>query len=122
MPICLITRKEFGEDIRELVIRFNLLEDSYRIKSDQGHLFIPISRNLSKEELDHLLDIDSTILIKKIENLEKAKFHPKSHLDILKDVFSKEELALTPRSFDTIGDIVIIEIQDELWDRRKEIG
>ncbi|HUU77856.1 MAG TPA: class I SAM-dependent methyltransferase family protein [candidate division Zixibacteria bacterium] len=122
MPICLITRKEFGEEIRELVIRFDLLEDSFRIKSDQSHLIIPISRELLNTEFEQLRNIDSTLAVKNIDDLVKAKFHPHSHFDILKEKFSDEELALTPRSFDTIGDIVVIEIPDELWGKRIVIG
>ncbi|MHA1440538.1 MAG: hypothetical protein ACTSPK_01580, partial [Candidatus Heimdallarchaeota archaeon] len=69
-------------------------------------------------------------LIKLIGSLEiiedcqitKVISKPKSHIEVLAEEFSDKELEIAPRSFDTIGDIVIIEIPEELHDKRIKIG
>ena len=122
MIICLITKIELGEIIRELVIELNLLNNSYRIKRENNYLVIPLTRDLSAIELKKFKGLDLEIQIEERNNLEKMKSTPKSHFEILEKIFTEEELALTPRSFDTIGDIVVIEIPNELWEKRKIIG
>ena len=122
MSICLITKKELGEIVRELVIELDLLNNVYRIKKENSSLIIPITRELSIDELKRFQKLDIDIEIKEMTNLEEMVSKPKSHFEVLETQFSEEELALTPRSFDTIGDIVVIEIPDELWEKREIIG
>lgn len=43
-------------------------------------------------------------------------------VDLLKDKLSQEELKIVPRSYDIIGDIAIIEIDEKLRKREKEIA
>ncbi len=122
MSYCLITLKKYGELIRRELDRRNLLNGSFRIKAEEKHLILPINRELTKKELSTLSKIDLTIEQSFSDTLLPTKFLPKSHLDVLQECFSEKELDLTPRSFDTIGDIVVIEIPEELIDKKEAIG
>ena len=122
MSYCLKTRKQSGELIREQVDSLGLLNTSYRITIEDNSIIIPISRELSEEELQSFVSIDSTITQDFREDIIRSKSIPKSHLEVLQDLFTEEELAITPRSFDTIGDIVVIEIPEELEAKQQLIG
>lgn len=122
MSYCLKTMKKFGEEIREKIDSKNLLNSSFRIQIEDNCLIIPISRELTTKELEEFSLIDSTIKQQMRDDIVKSKLKPKSHLEVLQKIFSDEELALTPRSFDTIGDIVIIEIPEELSAKKMDIG
>jgi tRNA (guanine37-N1)-methyltransferase len=69
-----------------------------------------------------LQQIDPELTLTNQIELEEIEEKPKSHLDLLAEQLTKDRLALVPRSFDTIGDLVVIEIPDELWDIRQKIG
>ncbi len=122
MPHCLITLKKYGELIREELDRRDLLNGLFRIKAEETHLILPVNRELTKKELTSLSKIDSTIEQSFSDTLLPTKFTPKSHLDVLQEFFSEKEMELTPRSFDTIGDIVVIEVPEELADKKEIIG
>ncbi|MHA1531785.1 MAG: class I SAM-dependent methyltransferase [Candidatus Heimdallarchaeota archaeon] len=122
MSYCLITLKKFGEFIREEIDSKDLLSASFRIKVEDKYLIIPIERELTKDELSVLSKTDSAIKQSFRDDLEPSKFIPKSHFDVLQPLFSEKEMELTPRSFDTIGDIIVIEIPEELADKKEIIG
>lgn len=122
MSYCLITLKKHGEFVREEIDSKDLLNASFRIKVEDKHLIIPIKRKLTKNELSVLSKIGLTINQSFRDDLEPSKSIPNSHLDVLQDLFTEKELELTPRSFDTIGDIVVIEIPGELANRKEIIG
>ena len=114
MSYCLITLKKYGELIRGELDSKDLLSGLFRIKAEESHLIIPIKRELTKKELSALSKIDLTIEQTFSDTLIPTKFTPKSHLDVLQELFTEKEMELTPRSFDTIGDIVVIEVPEEL--------
>lgn len=121
MPKCLSTLKQKGEEVRKFIYERQLLDISYKIKGTDNRLLIPIKRELTEEEHEQLKQIDPSFSIIN-ERLPKAQVVAKSLLETLSKILPKDELALTPRSFDTIGDLVVIEIPDKLWEKRKIIG
>ena len=56
------------------------------------------------------------------EDLETVKRFPRSITELLKDKLSEEEIEELKKSFDIIGDVVIVEIPEDLEAHKKEIG
>ena len=99
------------EEIRNKLISENALDRTKKIQSEDGYIFIPLSKKVS---------IPGTEVVEiKAEPQEDRK---KSLIDSLKGKLSDAEMAYVPRSFDLIGDVAILEIPDEIFDKRKIIG
>ncbi len=86
-----------------------LIANDYHIKEKKDFILIPVK---SKPEDYDVIEakLDKRILVSR--NL----------LEELKDRLTEEELELVPRSFDTVGDIAIVEIDEELEHKEKLIG
>ena len=122
MTLCIKTSKKDGELIRKFLHDKELLEPTLKIKSIDNDLIIPLSRQLTKDELGELEELQVIHSIINYDQLENARTHPNSHLEILQEILTEDEFVLAPRSFDTIGDIVVIEIAEPLWEKKNLIG
>ncbi|MHA1586225.1 MAG: class I SAM-dependent methyltransferase, partial [Candidatus Heimdallarchaeota archaeon] len=116
------TSKKDGELIRKFLHEKELLEPTLKIKSTDNDLIIPLKKQLTINELKELDELQITYSIYNYDLLDSARIHPKSHLEILQKTLTEEEFVLAPRSFDTIGDIVVIEIAEPLWEKKNLIG
>ena len=96
-------------DTRIKLMSNGLMNMEYRIKTTEEFGYIPITE-----------DIDG-YTIEDIE-LEPMKRVPHNFAEILKEELTPEEIENLKTSFDTIGDIVILEIPDELHDKKQLIG
>lgn len=56
------------------------------------------------------------------DDLETVKRFPRSITELLKDELSEEEIEELKKSFDIIGDVVIVEIPEDIEAHKKEIG
>ncbi len=81
----------------------------YRIKTSDGFGYIPINDDI--EDYD-IVDIE----------LEPMKKVAHNFTELLENELSIEEIENLKTSFDTIGNIVILEIPDNLYDKRQMIG
>ena len=86
-----------------------LMNMEYRIKTTDEFGYIPITKDIEGYTIE---DIE----------LEPMKKVPHNFAEILEDELSAEEIENLKTSFDTIGDIVILEIPDELHDKKQLIG
>lgn len=100
-----------GEEIRRKLIEMGAFDRDREIVRQGDYLLMPIKHEiiLPKTEIVFL------------ENKE-SKRKPASLKEALEDKLTKEELLILPKSFDIIGDIAVIEIPDELKDKKKTIG
>ena len=96
-------------DTRRSLMEKNLMNMNYKIKTKNEYGFIAINKNIDGYEI---VDID----------LDKIKRHPKNITELLKDELSAEEIEDLKTSFDIIGDIVILEIPDNLNSKKSKIG
>ena len=122
MTLCIKTTKKNGESIRKFLYERDLLNSTLKIANINDELIVPLKRKMTKLEIDELNALKFLYTIIKYNKLEKARVLPKSHLEILQDKLTVEEFAYAPRSFDTIGEIIVIEIPEQIWDKRKLIG
>lgn len=94
--------------------RIKLMENGsmnmeYRIKTDGDFGYIPINENINNYEI---VDVE----------LEPMKKVPHNFAELLEDELTCEEIENLRTSFDTIGDIVILEIPENLQDKKQIIG
>jgi tRNA (guanine37-N1)-methyltransferase len=107
-------RKINGEQVRKRVLEKKILDERYRILKDRDFLYFPIQKNVK---------IPHTEIVEKVgEEKIKTKERGKSLKELLKGKLTKEELNLLPRSFDIIGDILILELDEKLEKKKKKIG
>ena len=96
-------------DTRIKLMSDGLMNMEYRIKTTDEFGYIPITEDIDGYDIE---DIE----------LKPMKKVPHNFAEILEDELTKDEIDNLKTSFDTIGDIVILEIPDELQDKRKIIG
>ena len=96
-------------DTRIKLMEKGLMNMDFRIKADEECGYIPVNEDLDDYEI---VDIE----------LEPMKKIVKNFSELLEDELTAEEIENLKTSFDTIGDIVILEIPDELYDKRQIIG
>ena len=96
-------------DVRKELMAKELMRMDYRIKAEADYGYIPI-----KEDIDgyEIVDIE----------LEELNTHPHNFSELLEDELTSEEINDLKTSFDTIGDIVILEIPEELESKKNIIG
>jgi tRNA (guanine37-N1)-methyltransferase len=94
--------------------RIKLMENGqmnmeYRIKTEEGFGYIPINEDVTGYEMADM-------------ELEPMKKVPHKFSELLEDELSHDEIDTLRTSFDTIGDIVILEIPENLEDKKQIIG
>ena len=96
-------------DVRIELMKKELMRMDYRIKADADYGYIPI-----KEDVDgyEIVDIE----------LEELNTRPHNFSELLEDELTTEEIENLKTSFDTIGDIIILEIPDNLESKKSIIG
>jgi tRNA (guanine37-N1)-methyltransferase len=119
--LCIKARKRFGEDLRRLALRHNLLDTSRKPRATSSHIFIPISRVPFESESSALGRVTTFEI--KVCSLPSAKPPPKNLVGLLAGAIPAEILADLPKSYDIIGDIIVIEdLPGSLKPYRKVIG
>lgn len=122
MPLCLRVKKTLGEIARDYIHKNDLLDSAFTITPDDDSLLIPVKVDLSDKNKKELTKLLGSLEIVEDCQAKQAISRPKSHIEVLAEEFSERELELAPRSFDTIGDIIVIEIPEELHEKRLKIG
>ncbi|OUJ18325.1 Wybutosine (yW) biosynthesis enzyme Trm5 tRNA (guanine) methyltransferase [Methanonatronarchaeum thermophilum] len=120
MPYAIKVRKKHGEPTRKQLQKQNLLNQNYKIKKTQTHLYIP-TKKPTKKQLKQLQKQTNDIQLTKTK-LKKRKQKPTNHIDYLKKHLTKKQLQNVPKSYDILGDIAIIEIPPKLTGKQKQIG
>ena len=96
-------------DTRIKLMEKGQMNMEYRIKACDEFGYIPINEDIDEYEI---VDME----------LEPLKRVAHNFSELLEDELSKEEIENLRTSFDTIGDIVILEIPDNLQDKKQIIG
>ncbi len=96
-------------DTRITLIEKGLMNMEYRIKAEDDFGYIPVNEDIEGYEIVCM-------------HLEPMKKVAHNFSELLEGELTEEEIENLKTSFDTIGDIVILEIPDELYDKRQLIG
>ena len=123
------------EATRQIVLNHKIIDFDYKIKVENGFGHIPIKEGTDEDVLSKVIEECKEEIIKQNENytieimdlsqdddLETVKRFPRSITELLKDKLSEEEIEELKKSFDIIGDVVIVEIPEDLEAHKKEIG
>ena len=118
---CLKVPKSSGEKAIKTAAKLDLLDRSLRISRDENSLFIPLRGTPSQEQAAEIKKeiFQFEVLTKVFHRREKPM---KSILNILEDKLPSHLLAILPRSIDFIGDVVILDVPQELKDYKRLIG
>lgn len=100
-----------GEEARKKVLAVGAYDSGQEIQRAGGYLFIPLAKSV---------DFPDSELVELAGKETKKK--PASLKEALADKLSAKELEKLPKAYDLIGDIAVLEIPDELADKKKEIG
>ena len=96
-------------DTRIKLMEKGQMNMEYRIKASDEFGYIPINEDIDEYEI---VDVE----------LEPLKRVAHNFSELLEDELSSEEIENLRTSFDTIGDIVILEIPENLQDKKQIIG
>ena len=96
-------------DTRIKLMDIGEMNMEYKIKAEDEFGYIPINNDINGYEI---VDIE----------LDAIKQYPKNFAELLKDELTEDEIETLRTSFDTIGEIVILEIPDDLEDKKQIIG
>ena len=123
------------EATRQIVLNHKIIDFDYKIKVENGFGYIPIKEGTNEDTLSKVMEeckeeiinqnANYTIEIIDLsqdEDLETVKRFPRSITELLKDKLTEDEIEELKKSFDIIGDVVIVEIPEDLEAHKKEIG
>ena len=96
-------------DTRIELMEKGLMNMEYKIKASEEFGYIPVNDNVDGYE----------IVCMHLEEMPKV---PHSFSELLEDELTHDEIENLRTSFDTIGDIVILEIPEDLQDKKQIIG
>lgn len=117
--------KNRANDVRKILIENSLLDLNLRIKRDSEFVYLPLISMYNAEKLSLLhkeipyIDIHKSIV--EID-FEIQKRGPKSFMDFLKGKIDDNKIQEIKKSFDIIGDVVILEIPEDLEEHKYTIG
>jgi tRNA (guanine37-N1)-methyltransferase len=109
-----INRKN-ANDLLKLVIKISKKEDfidkQKKVLSENKFVFFPLSDNITnREEIVEIISNEFNIDIIKKKDIIKSDYQYKTIEDVLKNTLPNKIINLTPKSYDIIGNIAIIEL------------
>jgi len=102
-----------AEKLKNYLLNKNIFNKEYEIIKDENYIYFPISEKKDlKKKFPFIEFVDK----------EQKRIHKVTINELLKDKLTKKELSLVPSAFDTIGDIIIIEIKQGLIKKEKIVA
>jgi tRNA (guanine37-N1)-methyltransferase len=112
-----VPRKE-ANNIRKILMEESLINLDFKITRDQEFVYLPLKDSVKTEKL-----VSFGIDLEIVENdFEAQKRGPRSFMDYLKGKIDETETIEIKKSFDIIGDVVILEIPEDLQKYKYIIG
>jgi len=111
--------KNDADKIRRVLLNLSLLDIDMKIKCIEDFVFIPLISTPDKMLMDELKSYEFEIVDTNFEVHTKG---PKSLKSILKGKIDDDKVEEIKKSFDIIGDVVILEIPEEFGDYKYIIG
>ncbi|MGC8913576.1 MAG: class I SAM-dependent methyltransferase [Thermoplasmata archaeon] len=114
MVLCAKVRKKEAERYIKAFEREGILDGNYRIERDAEFVYLPLRL---KPEVANNIDLE---IVEREGVL--LPFKPKSYVDLLSNSMPPNIVSQLPRSFDVLGDIVVIKLPDALRAHAIHIG
>ncbi|NYB51944.1 MAG: class I SAM-dependent methyltransferase family protein [Methanobacteriaceae archaeon] len=111
--------KKEANHLRIVLQEKNLLNHEFKIRRSDDYVYLPLNQKPDNNVLEELNLNSSYIVDTDFEEYEKR---PRSMEDYLKGKISPGKMDDFKKSFDIIGDVVILEIPDELEEDKYIIG
>ncbi|MCK9151262.1 class I SAM-dependent methyltransferase [Methanobacterium alcaliphilum] len=115
---CLKVPKQMANDIRKVMMEKSLIDLDLKIKRDSEFVYLPL---ISRVDFEKLRKLNMCQFLDDLK-FEAQKRGPRSFMDFLKDSIESEKIQDIKKSFDIIGDVVILEIPEELYIHKYIIG
>jgi tRNA (guanine37-N1)-methyltransferase len=119
--LCLKVPKTDGEKTIKTAYRLGLVNKELEIQRNNTHVYIPLAKSPSKDEMQTLQEQAANVEIATY-TFPGRKEHPATFIELLEDKLPPHLLACLPRAMDFVGDIAIIEIPPELEAYKKALG
>jgi tRNA (guanine37-N1)-methyltransferase len=105
--------------IRLILLDEEFLSLKWKIKSSEDHVYLPLEK-VPDEQLLTKIGLSKSSLVE--DEFEKIISAPRSMEELLQDLIPSSKLDDLKKSFDIIGDVVILEIPPELEEDKMIIG
>lgn len=104
----MVVPKAKGEDIRKNLLEMGVLDKSIKIERDADKIFIPVTRKVS---------LGLELVEREARTIRSVPRSYKELVDVPKDLRS-----LLPKSFDVVGEIIVLKLAEDLLPFSGEIG
>lgn len=109
-------------DVRLFLLEKGFLDNDYKIKTQDGFAFLGLTDDFNANVLVSLQKKFSSKIDIVVCDLEKVEHSPRSLSEYLEGKLSEDEIENLKKSFDIIGDVVILEIPESLRGHKRVIG
>ncbi|MBD3389148.1 MAG: methyltransferase domain-containing protein [Candidatus Altiarchaeales archaeon] len=104
-------QREFAEDARRKLIREDALEREHEIVHEGDHVLFPLKKKI---------EVAGCETVEREGPLKTRK--PRSLREALEGKLSDEDLANVPTSYNIVGDIAVLELDEKIMDKREVIA
>lgn len=112
--------KRYANDVRKILLANDMLNKKVKVRNDEDNVYLPLVDNCDDEAIDNIKN-DYPIVVDDFDFVD-AEYRATNFMDYLKDEISSDKIEEIRKSFDIIGDIVILEIPPEVEEYKKNIG
>ena len=112
--------KENANDVRKLLITNNQLNVESKVDKDENNVYFPLIDNYDENILNEIKEKYPLSVID--YDFPETKHRVKNFMEYLDNRIPEDKVEEIKKSFDVIGDIVILEIPPELEDEKYIIG
>ncbi|MCK4589247.1 MAG: class I SAM-dependent methyltransferase family protein [Nanoarchaeota archaeon] len=108
MGLVVKVKVEEAEKVRNYLKGKGWLDTDYKIEKESNFIFIPVTEKLKKYK----------VMERKLKKTKREK----TIVEMLKGKLNSSELNLLPRTFEEVGDILVLELERGLEKKKKVIG
>lgn len=99
-----------------------LLDFELQTQRSENFLFFPIKRELAENEKHHLSNLKISFNIEKKVAIKRRLKQKNSLEEELKKILTQKEFKLISRSFDVLGHVLIVDLPNELQNKKTQIS
>lgn len=109
--LAVAAKKYKAETIRRKLASLGILKTSMKVYSDEGYVYFPVIRAPNPDELPELVTGDALVQETVFDRLASK---PKTLKEALAGFLDEKLMELVPSSFDIIGNVAVLELDERL--------